>query len=421
MVQRSVEEWLLWQESLSPRWIDLDLDRVRRVAGRLDIRRPSGPVFTVAGTNGKGSTVALLEAFLGAAGRSPGVFSSPHLLRYNERMRLSGQPIDDKSLTQAFEQVEEARDGIPLTFFEYGTLSALQAFSSATCDSWILEVGMGGRLDAVNSIDPDYALITTVALDHQAFLGDTIEQIAAEKAGILRTGRPAFFGDQPVPAAIRKAAARLKTPLRCLGRDFSFISGADAWSWQGESRCLEGLRLPQAATPAQLRNISLVLAAIEQYAPTLLDDPEAVNRVILDTRPAGRFQLIERKQQWILDVAHNPQALATLRAQLATLAPARHTTAVIGLMADKDLDAFPEQLGDVVDQWISCTVNDRRARSGADIAARLRSLGMAQVQAAERMEDALLLAEEVTPPAGRILVCGSFRVVGPALQWLGIY
>jgi dihydrofolate synthase/folylpolyglutamate synthase len=421
MARRSLEEWLRFQESLYPRWIELELGRVRGAWQSLGAPLPSGPVFTVAGTNGKGSTVALLEAFLISAGRRPGVYTSPHLVAYNERVRVAGRAVDEAALVAAFERVEAARGATPLTFFEYGTLAALVAFDAAGCDCLVLEVGMGGRLDAVNLVDADYALITTVDLDHQEFLGDTVEKIAAEKAGILRAGRPAFYGDWPIPAAIRDAAERLGAPLRRLGAGYDFTPGGPRWSWRGERASLEGLEYPPAATPAQLRNISLVLAALEQYDASLIADAAAVNAIITTARPPGRFQVLRRDQEWILDVAHNPQAVATLRAQLATLPPAADTTIVIGLLGDKSLDAFVTSLGDLATRWVTCSVDDPRARAGASIAARLRETGAHVVVEEGTVTAALARARALSPPGGRIVVCGSFRVVGPALRWLGIY
>lgn len=419
--RRSLQEWLRWQESLHPRWMDLDLGRVRTVHGRLGIPRPAGPVFTVAGTNGKGSTVALLEAFLRAAGRRPGAYTSPHLVAYNERIRVDGVDATDAALLAAFERIEAVRGALPLTFFEFGTLAALLVFADASCDCWILEVGMGGRLDAVNVIDADYALITTVDLDHQEYLGDTVEKIAAEKAGILRRSRAAFYGDQPVPAAIREAATRLGLQLRSPGAGFSATATRPHWSWKGERLALDGLHYPPGGTVAQLRNISLVLAALEQHDAGLVPGTEAVNSIIASARPPGRFQVLRREQEWVLDVAHNPQAVATLRAQLETLPAAAHTTVVIGLLGDKSLEAFVASLGAITSRWVTCSVDDPRARAGASIAARLRDLAGAEVVAAGTVTDALEQARALAPMGGRIVVCGSFRVVGPALQWLGIY
>jgi dihydrofolate synthase/folylpolyglutamate synthase len=421
VVARTVADWLRWQESLHPHWIELGLARVSEVAGRLGVLAPAPPVFTVAGTNGKGSTVALLEAFLLSAGHVPGVYTSPHLVRYNERVRVGGRQATDAELVAAFEHVEAARGTSALTFFEFGTLAALDVFRARHCDCRVLEVGMGGRLDAVNIVDADYALITTVDLDHQEFLGDTVEQIAAEKAGIMRAGRPAFFGDWPVPQSVRRVAAGTGARLHWLGEHWDFTPSQPEWAWRGRAVTLEHLRWPPAATMAQLRNVSLVLAALELHDPRLLGDVDRINAIIAAARPPGRFQVVRREHEWILDVAHNPQAVGTLRAQLDQLPAAIDTTVVIGILGDKSLDAFATALAGLASRWVCCTVEDPRARDAVSIAARLRELGAREVLEAGAPADALSLAQERTPASGRIVVCGSFRVVGPALDWLGIY
>lgn len=420
MAERTLAEWLRWQESLHARSIDLGLERVGTVAHRLGVAPPH-PVFTVGGTNGKGSTVALLEAFLRRAGRRVGTYTSPHLLAYNERMRVDGRMATDAELLSAFARVEAAREDVPLTFFEFGTLAAFDLFRTAGCDAWVLEVGMGGRLDAVNLIDADFPLVTTVALDHQEFLGATIEAIAAEKAGILRAGRPAFYGDWPVPAPLRTAAATLGTDLASLGAGFDYTPSRPGWSWRGRQAVLEGLRYPPAATAAQLRNASVALAALERFDAGVLADAAAAGDIVAGVRPPGRFQVVQREHEWILDVAHNAQAAATLRAQLGTLSPACDCTIVLGILGDKSLDAFPAELGGLACRWIACPVDDPRARAAASIAMRLGELGMTGVHVADSVAAAFGLAQQLTMPSGRIVVCGSFRVVGPALRWLGIY
>lgn len=421
MQSRSLGAWLRWQESLHPRSIDLQLDRVRTVSARLGCRRPAGPVFTVAGTNGKGSTVALLDACLRRAGWRTGVYTSPHLVAYNERIRLDGQVASDAALIGAFERVEQARGDIPLTFFEFGTLAAFEYFTTGGADAWVLEVGMGGRLDAVNVIDADIAIITTVDLDHQAFLGDTVEQIAAEKAAIMRAGRPVLYGDWPVPQAVRDAAAGCGARLYCLGKDFDFTPSHPLWCWRSSRSVIEGLVYPVAGTGAQLRNISVALAALEQLDAKLIGDVSVINELIVESRPPGRFQIVPREQQWILDVAHNAQAVATLRAQLETLPAAADTSIVIGMLGDKNIAAFAAELGPLAQRWIACGVDDPRALSADSIAADLRSHGIGDVRVAISPEDAFVQAKSATAPGGRIIVCGSFRVVGPALCWLGIY
>lgn len=419
--RRSLAEWLLWQESLHPRAIDLQLDRVLAVSGRLPLARPSGPVFTVTGTNGKGSTVAALEGFLRRAGWRTGVYTSPHLVAYNERIRIDGRDASDGELIEAFERVDDARAGAPLTFFEFGTLAALDTFRARGADAWVLEVGMGGRLDAVNIIDADAAIITTVDLDHQAWLGQTVEEIAAEKAGIMRGGRPAFYGDWPAPAAIRHVAGEKGAALHCLGEQFDFTPARPYWAWRGAALALEGLAYPPAATAAQLRNLSVALAALEQYDRALIPDVATINEVILTSRPAGRFQVVTREHQWILDVAHNRQAMGTLRAQLDTLPGSADMTVVVGMLGDKSLAAAVAALGPLAQRWVVCTVADPRARSAASIAAELHDSGIERTLTASSPEVAFALARDATPAGGRILVCGSFRVVGPALRWLGIY
>jgi len=375
----------------------------------------------VAGTNGKGSTVALLERLMGHTGKRIGTYTSPHLIAYNERIRVDGRVARDDELITAFEQVDAARGVTPLTFFEFGTLAALCLFKAHNCDIWILEVGMGGRLDAVNIIDPDYAVITTVSLDHQEFLGQTVEEIAAEKAGVLRPGRPGFYGDWPVPAAVRRVASQLGSELHCLGEQFDFTPSRPVWAWRGERCMIEGLRYPPAATVAQLRNASVALAAVERHDASLLRDERAVDAAIGSGGLPGRFQIIRLEHDWVLDVAHNPQAVETLRAQLQTLPPPPETTIVVGILGDKSLDAFADTLSPLAQRWITCTVDDPRARSASSIAAHLRHMGVPEVLESGSPEQAFALARERTSPAGRIVVAGSFRVVGPALRWLGIY
>ena len=230
-----------------------------------------------------------------------------------------------------------------MTYFEFGTLAAMEVFSRAGSEVWILEVGLGGRLDAVNMIDPDYSLITTVALDHQEWLGETIDEIAAEKAGIMRAGAPAFYADQPIPRAIEARARELDTELRCYGRDFDYEAGDQTWSWRGVSQALSRLPKPDVADGAQLRIASLVLAAIETYDRSLLDR-SIVSAALGSRRPDGRFQVVRREHEWVLDVAHNPQAVAVLGERLSGLADANETTVVVGMLADKQVESVVAEL-----------------------------------------------------------------------------
>jgi dihydrofolate synthase/folylpolyglutamate synthase len=420
MMRKSLVDWLQWQETLNPRAIDLSLDRLRPVSDRLSIRPPVGSVFTIAGTNGKGSSARFLESLMAAGGRSTAVYSSPHLVRYNERISINGTEVSDACLIDCFEAVESARRDVPLTFFEFGTLAALLTFSRAQTDVWILEVGLGGRLDAVNIIEPDYSLITTVDYDHQEWLGNSLEEIAAEKAGIMRSRAPAFFGDKPVPKAIVERADALGTRLHCLGRDFDYETGDHAWSWRGESQVLPDLGYPVVADGAQMRNITLVLAAVAAHDAALLTHA-VVNQALQSTLPDGRFQVVEREHQWVLDVAHNPQAAKTLDSRLELLGEAVETTAVVSLLADKQVDKFIAALAGRVDRWIVCAVEDPRASTVEVLASNIAAATGQTATQCDGPENAFNMAKQKTLDGGRILVCGSFRIVGPALEWLGLY
>lgn len=418
MKRRSLADWLAWQESLNPAEIELGLDRVQKVLARL--QPTAAPVvLTVGGTNGKGSTVALLDRVLRALDRRTGVYSSPHLRRYNERVRIDGVAATEAELLRAFRAVDEARGDTPLTYFEFGTLAALQCFSDERLDAWILEVGLGGRLDAVNAVDAQVSLVTTVDFDHQEYLGDTLEEIAAEKAGIYRSGRPALYGDEPVPNAIIDRAMQIDAPLSCWNRDYSARRQAGEWIWRGRAVQLSGLPLPEPADDAQLRNASLALAALEQLDPTLLQR-DAVVAGLQAPPPAGRFQRVGSRPEWLLDVAHNPQSARVLAERCRSLATVAETTIVLGLLADKSVHGVVEALSTLAPaRWICCTPDHQRARESAQLASRLQALGLEAVDGG-LVPKALAEAARSSGPDTRILVCGSFTVVGPALDWLGV-
>lgn len=397
---------------------------------RLGLQPPAGRLITVGGTNGKGSTITLLHDVLRAAGGNPGLYTSPHLVHYNERIRIGDRPVADAALIRSFERVESARAGVPLTYFEFGTLAALACFAEAGADTWLLEVGLGGRLDAVNALAADVAVITTIGLDHQEWLGDSIESIAAEKAGILRAGSPAFYGDAPVPAAILARAAEIGADLRVLGRDFGFArdaTGGWTWSWPGSGgvQRVDGLLAPRHWTPAQFRNATVALATLSRLTPPPELTAAFLNPVLLRSSPPGRFQVVRREHEWILDVAHNPQAAAVLREQLATLAPPTggpgDVTVVLALLADKAIAGFVRELRHVGARWVIAGVDDPRASPEPLMRDALAAAGVTAVAWADTPAGAFERARQLTPAGGRIVVCGSFRIVAPALQWLGLY
>ncbi len=420
-MQKSLSDWLAWQATLSPHEIDLGLARVARVVDRLGIERPGGGVFVVGGTNGKGSTVAFIERLCAANELSTAVYTSPHLVRYNERMCVGGKEVSDDWLIEQFEAVDDARGDTPLTYFEFGTLAALRGFSRACVDVWVLEVGLGGRLDAVNVIDPDISVVTTVALEHQEWLGDTVDEIAAEKAGILRRDRPAFYGDEPVPDGFRQAANEIGARLSCFGVDFGYeINNRTAWTWRGGATVLADLPRPRLDDPAQMRNFSLGLAAVEAHDPALLQRP-AVEQALAAPRLPGRFQIVERDRQWIVDVAHNPQAAGVLRQRLLALDDARPMTVVIGLLADKQVDDFVTQLADLAERWFVCSLDSTRGRDAGELAAAIGRASGCEATAVGTSEQTFAAARAASRPGERILVTGSFHIAGPALSWLGLY
>jgi dihydrofolate synthase/folylpolyglutamate synthase len=419
MQRKSVTEWLEWQESLSPHEIDLGLDRVHRVSIKLGLDRSTSTVFTIGGTNGKGSSAVFLEQVLVANGFKTGCYLSPHLVRYNERIRIAGDEVDDASLLEAFHAVEAARGDEHLTYFEFGTLAAAWLFAERACAVWILEVGLGGRLDAVNAFEPDFSLLTSVALDHQDWLGESIEAIAREKAGIMRPHKPVFFSGGPGLATLQEVAASEDADFRCLGEAFSFQATPDSWAWQGAKVALSGLPLPVPPSQAQLLNRSAVLAAIESFDEGLLQNMDAL-RLASARVPAGRCQIVARRHQWVLEVAHNPAAAASLVAQLEALEVVNFQTTVLGMMADKNIDGFVAPLLPLTDQWVTCSVGLERSCAASELRDILNTAGAAEVHMRDAVDAALEFAQESTPPGGRILVCGSFPLVGAALQWLGL-
>ncbi len=412
----SLDAWLRWQETLHPSEIDLGLDRLRVVWERLH----EGPlpcfVITVAGTNGKGSSVAMLEAILRAAGRRVGAYTSPHLLRYNERIRLDGTPVDDVAIVAAFERIDRARGDVSLTYFEFGTLAAFEIFRQAEPEVVVLEVGLGGRLDAVNLLDADVALITGIGLDHTDWLGADREAIGAEKAGILRPGRPAVFAGDDMPASIAARAAALGTPLAVAGRDFIARCEGDALIWHsgaGPER-----RWPRPALPGehQCANAGGVLAVLERLPDALRPDEGAIAEGLRTARPAGRFTVREGDPRWILDVAHNPQGIAALAAQLGRDAVAGRTFALVGMRRDKAVAEAMGALSPRVDHWIACGLDDPRGLAAGDLAAIIGAVApAASVTACDHVAAGVATARRLAGPGDRIVICGSFLTVAAAM------
>lgn len=418
--KRTLADWLAWLETLSPREIDLGLERVVAVLGRLDATRPARVVH-VAGTNGKGSCAAMLEALFLARGDRVGCYTSPHVLAYNERIRIDGAPAGDRDIIAAFEAVEAVRGGVPLTYFEYGTLAALVVFRRAAVDAAVLEIGMGGRLDAVNAVEPDAGIITNVTLDHCEWLGPDVLTIAREKAGIMRPGKPLIFGSEVVPETIRAEAARTGADLCIAGRDFAWTPPAgepERWSWRGRAAALEGLARPSLFGSIQLANASAVLATLEAMGIHDVLRTATVNEAFGRLHIAGRFQEVKGRRRWLLDVAHNADAARVLGQSLAEYGPTEPVTAIIGVLADKDAMGIVSALERHVDRWIAVRPASGRAVDPAALAALIANHCNKPCLIMETPSEALHHVEAHASENTLVLVTGSFYTVGPALEWL---
>jgi len=414
---RTLAQWLEHAERLHPKTIDLTLERVRAVAARMALRLAC-PVFTVAGTNGKGSTCALLEAMLTHAGYRVGVYTSPHLVHYEERCRLRGANVDADTLAAAFARVEAARGDIPLTYFEFGTLAVLDVFARAALDAVILEVGLGGRLDAVNVIDTDCAIITSIDLDHTELLGATREAIGHEKAGILRAGKPAIVSDPAPPRSVIEQAQAIGADLWLPGRDFRYTGDRQQWAWTGRERRYAGLAHPTLRGANQLANAAGALAALEALHARLPVTAQAVRLGLATATLPGRFQIVPGQPALVLDVAHNPHAVAALALNLDAMGFYPATHAVFGAMRDKDYPAILARMDALIDHWYFTDLPTPRAASGAQLQAAWRAATRRADADAHLFPDprqALAAAAVAATPLDRIIVFGSFYTVGGVL------
>ena len=400
-----LSDWLAWLETLHPDEIELGLDRVRAVLDRLDVGRPDH-VLLIGGTNGKGSSVAMAGALLRAAGFRVGSYTSPHVIAYNERIRVDRSTASDDDIIAAFRAIESVRDDVPLTYFEYGTLAALAVFAAADLDVWILEVGMGGRLDATNAVDPTGVLITNVALDHCEWLGEDIETIAAEKAGIMRPGVPVVFGGAVVPRTIVRHAEAIGAQLLLHGRDFT----------------TDGVPQPGLPGDFQRGNAAAVIALLGAAGLGAAAAPDVVAATLPAVRLMGRCQRIERDGvAWLLDVAHNPAAAAVLADTLAADGETGQTVAIVGALDDKDVEGIVTALDSRVDLWIAVTADSPRAIAAGELSRRIANATGRPCLIADTLDDALKNARAESSSGDRILVTGSFYLVGPVLDELGLY
>lgn len=419
---QTLNDWLSWQERLHPSAIDLGLERVAAVWRRL---RPAGldcSVVTIGGTNGKGSCVAMLEAILRSAGYRTGIYTSPHLFRYNERIRLDGAEVSDAALCDAFERVDRARRGTSLTYFEFGTLAALDLFAREGLDLVVLEVGLGGRLDAVNLLDADVALVTTVGLDHTAWLGEDLDSIAREKAGIFRIGRPAVIGQTNPPAGLLEAAQALGAKVFLAGRDFAAQAGEQDWRWTSLERSRSGLPLPALRSECQLDNAAAVLMVLECLLPRFPVGQGTVRTGLQQVQLVGRLQVIPGGVTLVMDVAHNPQAALNLARDLKSIPCAGATHAVFACFRDKDAPGMLRALSPAVGHWHLASPDDgERALSAEALEQLLIASGVETPRECyNSVAEAFSEARRAARPGDRVLVTGSFLAVAAALESLSL-
>ena len=371
MRRRSLGEWIEWQSTLHPSAIDLGLERCRRVRDVLGLDTSTLPRIVVAGTNGKGSCVALLEAMLTAAGLRTGTYSSPHLVRYNERVRIGTRAVSDAALVEAFERVDAARGDISLTFFEFGTLAAADIIERAQVDVAVMEVGLGGRLDAVNAFEPSVSLITAIGVDHRAWLGDDRESAGREKAGIMRRGVPCVIGERSPPVSVVSHARAIGTPCRILGRDYGYERGARHWRWWGPNREIGALPYPSLPGNHQVDNAAASVAALDALSSQAMVSDDAIRSGAAGARIEGRLQWLDAPARVLVDVAHNPLGAEALAAYLAAFRPRPMRRAVCGILGDKDAGGMIRTLAPEIDKWYFASLPGSRGRDAGALACEL--------------------------------------------------
>ncbi|BAL27061.1 bifunctional tetrahydrofolate synthase/dihydrofolate synthase [Azoarcus sp. KH32C] len=417
MNPKTLSHWLAHIERLHPTVIDMGLERVHAVKRALGLA-PSFPVIIVGGTNGKGSTCAMLEAILAEAGYRVGCYTSPHLLRYHERVRIDRREASDRELRESFAEVERARGDLALTYFEFGTLAAMTLFVQTGVDVAILEVGLGGRLDAVNAFDADCAIVTSVDIDHVAYLGDTREAIGFEKAGIFRGGKPAICADAVPPESLRAHAASIGADLREIGRDFGYDTRRLNWRFQRSGADAVVLPYPRLRGAFQLSNASAAIAALDALHDRLPVPESALRSGLLNATVAGRFQILRHAPSVIVDVAHNPHAATALAHNLECSKTGGRTTAVFAMLADKDIEAVIGVLKGRIDKWLVADIHEPRGATAAHLTQALRVQGV-DAPIDEFATPALAYRHalaNVDSANDRIVVFGSFHTVADVLR-----
>ncbi|RPI45887.1 MAG: bifunctional tetrahydrofolate synthase/dihydrofolate synthase [Betaproteobacteria bacterium] len=412
---KSLADWLNHLERLHPRPIDMGLERVEKVRAAMGLSL-NVPLLTVGGTNGKGSVCAFLEAILRQAGYRTGLYTSPHLVRYNERVRIDGAEVEDATLVAGFERIDAARAGTSLTYFEFGTLAAVSAFVDAGVEVAILEVGLGGRLDAVNVFDPDCAIVVSVDLDHMNFLGSTRESIGREKAGIFRPGKPAIYGANDPPQSLLRHAASIGARLLIAGRDFGFEQTPQQWRYWGPESVRAGLPHPSLRGAHQLGNAAAAIAALDEVRAGLPVHMQALRTGLVTAAPAARFQVLPGRPVIVLDVAHNPHAARALAQNLRAQGRFNRTLAVFAMLADKDIAGVVAAVKDQVSEWCIAGLGGDRGSSASTVAAIVAEADPGKAaHAFDSPDAAYAFARGAASVDDRIAVFGSFHTVSEVL------
>ena len=416
---RSIDKWLHWQESLHFTAIELGLERCRRVANNMGLLNPSYNVISVAGTNGKGSSIIMLDRILRNAGYKIGRYTSPHLLRYNERICINGNEATDTELCESFDRIDRARGDISLTYFEFGTLAALDLFRQHSIQLAILEVGLGGRLDAVNILDADISLITSIDIDHQEWLGNSRESIGREKAGIFRNLAPAICSEPNPPQSLLDCSEALGTPISILGSDYQFNLINDTWSWSTKDTCIERLPRPMKYCDFQIQNASGVLMLLAKIQDEYPVSTENIKQGLSSFRLEGRFQIIPGAIPKILDVAHNRESIKALVDNLKVIPCYGKTHIILGMLKDKDHQRVIKELIEITDTWHFVSISQDRGIEAKILTSELKALGrLENISEYSNVEEALDKIHKLSMPDDRIIITGSFYTVGAAIRYL---
>ena len=426
-MKQTLDDWLSWQETLHSSEIDLGLDRIRQVAERLNLLSPPFPVITVAGTNGKGSSVAMLDAIYRAQGYNTGNYTSPHLIDYNERIKLAGTNASDQTIINAFQQIDQARAEISLSYFEFGTLAAMFIFHQKAVDIAILEVGLGGRLDAANLWNASLALITSIDIDHIDWLGDNREKIAIEKAGIMRKGIPVISGDPKPPNSIKTEANRIGAILFQFNKDFSYkklnntgleieCERETKWEWKNRSKQYQ-FPLPALAGEFQLNNASTVIAGIESLQTTLSVSHSAIKQGLLEATAPGRLQILKESPEWLIDVAHNPHAAKELANYLQKHPVTGKTYALFSMLKDKDIPQVLTILDQYIDEWHIIELEGSRGLTIDELKQYINDLQVrGSVFPHENIAEACQVLKNISKFKDRVVAFGSFLVVSAVIN-----